>query len=79
MARADHQRTKAFHVSLVRSGCEHESAAEFSDMVADGYKDRFRRLTWEQIYRLVEQDRRLIRLHRYLRTKTAGLRKAFRV
>lgn len=79
MARADHQRTKAFHVSLVRSGCEHESAVEFSDMVADGYKDRFRRLTWEQIYCLVEQDHRLTRMHRYLRTKTAGLRKAFRV
>lgn len=79
MARADHQQTKAYHVSLVRSGCEQESAAEFAGLVSDDYKDRFRRLTWEKISRLVETDRRLGTLQRYMRSKTAGLRKAFRI
>jgi hypothetical protein len=77
MSREDHPRTKAYHVNLVRSGDEHESAREFAGLVNDGYKDRFLRLTWEEIYARTRDGRRLTWMHRYLRTKTAGLRKAF--
>ena len=78
MAYQDHPRTKAYHANLVRSGAEHESAREFAGLVNDDYKDRFRRLTWEQIYDRTSRDRRLTVMHRYLRTKTARLHKAFR-
>jgi hypothetical protein len=79
MAKLDHPRTKAFHVNLVRKGTEHSSAAEFHGMVTDGHKERFRQVTWEAIYAAAVGDRRLSLLSRYFETKSAGLRKAFRL
>lgn len=77
MAREDHPATKAYHVNLVRRGSEQASAAEFHTLVKPEYKDRFRRITWEHIYRMALGDPRLQRLRRYLETKTAGLLQAF--
>ena len=51
MAREDHRQTKAFHVNLVREGFEKASAADFHKLVNPDFTDRFRRLTWESIYR----------------------------
>ena len=77
MAREDHPATKAYHVNLVREGYEEASAAEFHGLVRPEFTDRFRRITWEQIYRMCVNDCRLSRLCRYLETKTAGLVQAF--
>lgn len=77
MAREDHPCTKAYHVNLVRSGYEKDTAAEFQRLVTENQRDRFHRLTWEQIDQRVGQGQELSRLRRYLRTKTAGLVKAF--
>ncbi|MEZ6074050.1 MAG: hypothetical protein R3C10_28175 [Pirellulales bacterium] len=79
MARQDHPRTMAYHVNLVRSGYESDTAAEFAELVTEDHLDRFDRLTWERLYELAEGVRGLERLRRYLETKTAGLIKAFRV
>lgn len=48
-------------------------------MVADGYQERFRQITWEALYRATLGERRLRLLQRYFETKTARLRKAFQV
>jgi hypothetical protein len=77
MARKDHPATKAYHVNLVRRGYERASAAEFHDLVKPDFQDRFRRITWEQIYRMALADGGLSRLCRYIETKTAGLVRAF--
>jgi len=77
MARLDHPNTKAYHVNLVRKICEKQSAEEFANLVKPEFKDRFQRLTWEQIYDLCIDQKRLATLRRYLETKTAGLAKAF--
>jgi len=77
MAKADHPKTRAFHVNLVRAGYEEASAAEFHRLVTPGFMDRFQRITWEQIYRMSVSDGRLPRLCRYMETKTAGLIRAF--
>jgi hypothetical protein len=79
MARQDHANTKAYHVNLVRRGYDRASAAEFHGLVKPEFKDRFRRITWEQIYRMALPDRRLSKLCRYMETKTAGLIPAFRL
>ncbi len=79
MSADDHPSTRAYHVNLVRSGYERDTAGEFGELIADSYKDRFRRLTWEQICRRFEGDERLGTLRRYMRTKTAGLTKAFQI
>ena len=79
MSRQDHPQTKAFHVNLVRRGHEMESATEFHGLVKPEYKNRFRRITWEQIYHVCLREERLSRLCRYLETKTAGLAPAFRL
>ncbi len=73
----DHPATRCYHFNLVRDDYEIESAAEFSRLVNPAFVDRFRRITWEQIYRLCLGDPRLSRLRRYLETKTAGLVRAF--
>jgi hypothetical protein len=77
MARQDHPATKAFHVNLVRRGYEQASAAQFHALVNPEFKDRFRRITWEQIYRMALGNDRLSKLCRYLETKSAGLVRAF--
>jgi len=77
MSKADHPSTKAFHVNLVRTGQDEASAVEFSGLVRPQYSERFRRLTWEQIYQLFRHEHRLTLLRRYLESKTAGLKKAF--
>jgi hypothetical protein len=79
MAREDHPATKAYHVNLVRRGYEKESAAEFHGLVKPEFKDRFQRITWEQIHHIYAADPRLSTLSRYLETKTAGLVRAFRM
>ena len=77
MAREDHSATKAYHVNLVRRGYEKESAAEFHGLVKPEFKDRFQRITWEQIHHIYAADPRLSTLCHYLETKTAGLVRAF--
>jgi hypothetical protein len=79
MAREDHPKTKAYHVNLVRSGYEQDTADEFAGLVSDDHKDRFCRLTWERIYELTDGVSDLAHLRRYFETKTAGLAKAFRL
>jgi len=77
MAREDHPATKAYHVNLVRQGYEEANANEFHDLVNPEFQDRFRRITWEQIYHLYAAKSRVSTLCRYLETKTAGLVRAF--
>ena len=79
MAREDHPRTKAFHVNLVRRGYERASAAEFAALLNPALRDRFRRLTWEGVYRFFAGNPALDTMRRYLQTKTAGLVPAFRL
>jgi hypothetical protein len=79
MAREDHPQTKAFHVNLVRQGQDEEIAQEFSRLIKPNYADRFRQVTWEDLYRQTKDRPELQRLHRYLETKTAGLRPAFQL
>lgn len=79
MARSDHPRTKAFHVNLVREGSEQDSARRFRELVADGKQDHFRQVTWESLYRAIDDHRQLQTLRRYLETKTAGLKRAFQL
>jgi len=78
MAAEDHPHTKAYHVNLVRSGFERNTAAEFLNLLNANRKDRFRRLTWEQIYDMTTEEQ-LPTLRHYMRTKTAGLKPAFRL
>lgn len=79
MAQLDHPRTKAFHVNLVREGYEQESGKEFQRLIAAGYEDRFHQVTWESLYRATQGEGRLTLMHRYLKTKTAGLARAFQL
>jgi len=50
MARQGTEISKAYHLNLVRAGHDKESAVEFHGLVAEGFKDRFRQVTWEEIY-----------------------------
>ena len=79
MSRLDHANTKAFHVNLVREGSDRESAQEFGTMMSSAFASRFQQWTWEELYRLSNGQRRLGHLQRYMKTKTAGLRPAFRL
>jgi hypothetical protein len=79
MAREDHPETKAYHVNLVRSGYEQDTADEFAALVSDNHKDRFSRLTWERIFEMTKGVPDLEHLRRYFEIKTAGLAKAFRI
>ena len=60
MASEDHPKTKAFHVNLVRKGFEKASAAEFHGLLNPDFNDRFRRLTWESIYRVLREESSLV-------------------
>lgn len=77
MARFDHPKTRAYHLNLVRSGCEEAIAAEFADLIRPSYEDRFRQITWEQIHAWSSGEPGLTTMCRYLATKTAGLTRAF--
>jgi hypothetical protein len=78
MAREDGCRTEPYHANLVRNGRETDSAAEFHSLFRPEYQDRFRQITWEQIYKIASQDSpKLSRLCRYMETKTARLSPAF--
>jgi hypothetical protein len=80
MAKQDSPMTKAYHVNLVRAGSDETSAAEFHELISDNSKDRFRRVTWEDIYRLASRNGPPFeRLCRYLATKTASLGQAFQI
>jgi hypothetical protein len=80
MAMRDSSATKAYHINLVREGCEEASAAEFSELLQVEYAERFGQATWEQLYRLaVQQSATPGRLCEYMEQKTAQLTKAFRV
>jgi len=79
MALEDHPRTKAYHVNLVRHGYEQDTADEFAGLISDNHKDRFRRLTWEEIYGTVNGEKRLETMRRYMETKTTRLEKAFQI
>ena len=46
-------------------------------LVNPAFQERFRRLTWEGIYRFFSGNPALETMRRYLETKTAGLVRAF--
>lgn len=78
MASQDSPSTQAFHVSLVRSRSEKQSAVEFKELMKDPFKDRFQRVTWEEIHAVAKRkDEKFERLCRYLKTKSANLVKSF--
>lgn len=80
MARLDGPNTKAFHANLVREGFEEATAAEFHTLFTPQFKDRFRRIMWEQIYGIaLKHGPKLSRLCLYLESKTAGLTQAFAI
>ncbi len=80
MSQQDSPTTQAYHINLVREEAEEESAAEFHELLHDGFRDRFRRLTWESIYQLARRSgSQLDRLCTYMETKTTRLKKAFRI
>lgn len=76
MARAAGKGTKAYHANLTRAGKETDSCARFRKLVRPQYADRFTHIAWEDLCHLCTADRPgLSRLHRYLETKTTGLRR----
>ena len=78
MARQDNETTQAYHFNLVRAGQDKDSAEEFHGLVSDGFKNRFRQVTWEMIYEhAVTQGPKLAGLCEYMREKSANLQKAF--
>jgi hypothetical protein len=79
MANADNLGTKAYLTSLTRAGTEHASCQHFAGMVNPGFADRFVELSWEDIDARLPRTAEFDRLHRYLETKTAGLKRAFRL
>jgi len=79
MAQFDGPCTKAYHLNLVRAGYEQENATEFARLITPGFEDRFNQITWEQIHAWSTGDDRLTTMSQYLRSKTAGLTKAFNV
>jgi hypothetical protein len=80
MASQESRATRAYLASLTRAGCENESCEHFRQMVRPGFQDRFVHIAWEDFYWQCAKDNpRLGRLQQYLETKTAGLRKAFRI
>ena len=79
MARFDSPGTRAYHLNLVRSGYEQATAKEFAGLITAGFEDRFGQITWEQIHGWSTGDERLSTMCEYLRTKTAGLTKAFSI
>ncbi len=79
MSREDHRNTRAFHVNLVREGFEKSAVAAFHRLVTPDFKDRFRRLTWESIYRSFAGNPALDTMCQYLENKTAGLVRAFNI
>lgn len=79
MARFEHPDTRAYHLNLVRSSYEQNNAAEFAGLIMPGYEGRFGQITWEQIFTWSTGDDRLKTMCEYLRTKTAGLTRAFNV
>ena len=79
MSSLDHPSTRAYHVNLVRDGYDRDSAREFHTLISPAFADRFQQRTWEELHRLCNGQRRLAQLQRYVKTKTAGLRPAFRL
>jgi len=79
MAKVDHPGTKPYHVNLVREGYDAASAEEFKNLFNPGYDDQFQQITWEWIYKTCTDSPQLGPLRRYLETKTAGLKPAFRI
>jgi hypothetical protein len=80
MASLDASTTRAYVVSLTRLGYERESCREFRELVRPRLADRFVHRTWEEIDdRWAARLPELARLHHYLVTKTAGLKRAFRL
>lgn len=79
MAKQDSDPTEAYVINLVREDHDEESALEFRELLKDDYRDRFRQVTWEEIYRWAacHGDRDEL-LCRYMEKKTAKLKKAFK-
>lgn len=77
MACQDAPTTKAYHLNLVRLLAEQPIEAEFRPLLHEGFQDRFRRVTWEEVYVRAHFLKGLELLVKYLKEKTAGLRPAF--
>jgi hypothetical protein len=79
MSMRDNSATKAYHVSLVRSGYERDSAEEFAQLLVDSHRERFCRRTWEGLVGSVDYGRDPSQtLGPYMEHKTERLQKAFK-
>ena len=68
----------AYHFNLVRAGHDKGSAEDFHSIVSEGFKDRFRQVTWEDIYKqAATEGPKLTRLCKYMQNKTTSLQKGF--
>lgn len=80
MAADDGPSTRAYVVNLVRDESEPDSAKLMNSLIHPEFQSRFRRATWEQLFRFASGHRPATdRLCRYLKNKTARLRPAFRI
>ena len=79
MAKEEAKGARAYHLNLVREGHEEDAAQEFAGLVVAGFEERFRRATWEGIYRVVTGGGGppLHNLCKYMETKTERLERAF--
>lgn len=76
MAIRDGLSSRAYHVNLVRDGCETESAAMFSSSITAGFANHFCLQTWELLGSHF-RTRGSLPIGRYLLDKTAHLTRAF--
>jgi hypothetical protein len=63
----------AYLGNLTRKGREDESCAAFARLIRPVHADRFRHVSWEDIFLCGAEDLRLATMRRYLQTKTAYL------
>jgi hypothetical protein len=72
--------TPAYLGSLTRRGYETESCREFGELLGSSASSRFAHISWEQIVETCgRKAHRLAQLNAYAHSKTANLRKCFRL
>lgn len=78
MSSCDGPGTKPFLANLVRHGHEHDAAHAMFETLKPEFKDRFARITWEQIYHLTAPYWPLVSdLRQYMLSKPVGTRHGF--
>src|SRR5690606_15633678 len=76
MSKMDSPKTEAFVLNLVRKGKEEQVCEPILTLLNPDYRDRFEQITWEDLYQIAAK-RRVEKLCRYMRNKTASLKPAF--